>query len=135
MTLSQFRNPKSEACSWRLSKRRVRDKEGGKLLPTGWTSRCVACNEKNRLRASKSNARAMQKRHRFKKDEAEFLTCGKIVQINSHDKIAWPLFAQLKKDLRKSNREGAPLFNIYDGLRNIAIKVSFMCPIMHHINV
>ena len=123
MTLWQFRNPKREVCSWRLSKRRVRDKtDGGNLIPNGWTRRCVACSEKNRLRASVSNARAMEKRHRIKKAEAEFIECGKIVKVNSHDKVAWPLFAQLKKDMITARSE-ADAFNIADELRKIAIKV------------
>ena len=46
LTLKQFMNPKPDFCTWRLSKRRLRDNDDN-FMPRGWLGRCVECNSKH----------------------------------------------------------------------------------------
>ena len=110
-------NQKEQCCQWRLSKRRKRNDEG-QLLPLGWHNLCVDCSSKKKKIDDVANALAMQKRHRIKNDEFEFLRRGKLVEINSLDLSAWYLFAKMKQTLANS-----PNKNILEELRKIAAKV------------
>ena len=117
LTLKQFMTPKTEFCTWRLSKRRLRDQDGN-FMSRGWLGRCVECNIKHIENYRKTNKKAMHKRHRIKQDEQEYLYGICRVQVNSLDIIAWPLFAALKKD--SDNRMQ---FDMDEELRKIAVKV------------
>ena len=64
------------------------------------------------------NEGAKEKRHRIKQHEREFLFQKKFVKINSHDLIAWKLFAKLRKAMKTS-----PSLDIVEELRKIAVQV------------
>ena len=135
LTLAQFKNPKDADCVWRLSKRRERD-ENGVLQRHDWITRCVDCSDKHQLLTHKHNQRKKETRNRIRQEELIHLRSGKIVQVlhtlthlfthslthtltraqvNSHDLIAWPLFAKLNM----GQHEG----NLLEKLRQIAAKV------------
>lgn len=84
----------------------------------GWLGRCVECSEKHKVEYTKRNECAKAKRHRVKEHEREFLECEKKVQINSHDLIACPMFAKLKKEIK-----ACPTIDITEELRKIAVQV------------
>ena len=64
------------------------------------------------------NESAKEKRQRIKQHEREFLFQRKLVKINSHDFIAWKLFAKLRKTMNES-----PSLDIVEELRKIAVQV------------
>ena len=75
----------------------------------------------------------MNTRHRIKQDESEYLFGICRVQVNSLDICAWPLFAQLKKDmLAWDDDHMSKKFDIGEALRKIAVKVPMTCLHVYH---
>lgn len=122
LTFGQSAHRKEEICQWRMSKRRSRGQDG-ELCERSWLSRCNDCSHIQQVKHDqKSNDRAKAKRHRIKEHEMEYLSSGIKVRVNSHDLVAWPLFAKLSKEIATAKAAGIDI-DSFEELRKIAVKV------------